>query len=154
MSGPSRTSYLMFSKAASVASLQSVLFRRRSSLRQPQCRGLFLNRLGDRSSWSSARPRYPYRSSRTLPLFLERVSCADESLAAATETRFVAGREVVMGKPSPLLSSFKLTYYTLLNLLRRAEGSGQDMEYVIKRSFQQHQFESSLPAVSLRSPQK
>ena len=56
-------------------------------------------------------------------------------------------REMVMGQPSPLLSSFKLSYYTLLNLMRRAEGSGQDMEYVIKRSFQQYQFESSLPQV-------
>ena len=52
-----------------------------------------------------------------------------------------------MGQPSPLLSSFKLSYYTLLNLMRRMEGSGQDMEYVIKRSFQQFQFESSLPQV-------
>lgn len=56
-----------------------------------------------------------------------------------------------MGKPSPLLSSFKLSYYTLLNLLRRLEGSGQDMEYVIKRSFQQFQFESTLPKVSHHS---
>ena len=53
-----------------------------------------------------------------------------------------------MGKPNPLLSSFKLSYYTLLNLMRRLEGSGQDMEYVIKNSFQQFQFDSSLPEVS------
>ena len=53
-----------------------------------------------------------------------------------------------MGKPNPLLSSFKLNVYTLLNLMRRLEGSGQDMEYVIKNSFQQFQFESSLPEVS------
>ncbi len=53
-----------------------------------------------------------------------------------------------MGKASPLLSSFKLTYYTLLNLMRRLEGSGQDMEYVIKRSFQQFQYESRLPQVT------
>lgn len=52
-----------------------------------------------------------------------------------------------MGKASPLLSSFKLSYYTLLNLMRRMEGSGQDMEYVIKRSFQQFQYESRLPQV-------
>ena len=49
------------------------------------------------------------------------------------------------GKPLPLLSKFRLNYYTLLNILRRAEGSGQDMEYVIARSFQQFQFERQLP---------
>ena len=51
------------------------------------------------------------------------------------------------GKPLPLLSKFKLSYYTLLNILRRLEGSGQDIEYVIARSFQQFQFERSLPEV-------
>ena len=30
----------------------------------------------------------------------------------------------MQGKSAPLLSSFKLSYYTLLNLLRRIEGSG------------------------------
>jgi ATP-dependent RNA helicase DOB1 len=53
----------------------------------------------------------------------------------------------VKGKPNPLVSSFKLSYYTLLNLLRRVEGSGHDMEYVIRNSFQQFQFEQSLPEV-------
>ena len=56
----------------------------------------------------------------------------------------------MQGKPSPLLSSFKLSYYTLLNLLRRAEGSGRTMEYVIQRSFQQFQFERTLPALQVR----
>lgn len=59
-----------------------------------------------------------------------------------------------MGKPSPLMSSFKLSYYTLLNLMRRLEGSGQDVEYVIKRSFQQFQHESSLPKVTPQGPLK
>lgn len=31
----------------------------------------------------------------------------------------------MQGKATPLLSSFKLSYYTLLNLLRRLEGSGE-----------------------------
>ena len=48
------------------------------------------------------------------------------------------------GKPSPLISSFKLTYYTLLNVMRRLEGSGHDMEYVIKRSFSQFQHEQQV----------
>lgn len=56
-------------------------------------------------------------------------------------------RSIVTGKPSPLNSSFKLSYYTLLNLLRRVEDSGHDMEYVIAHSFQQFQFERSLPEV-------
>ena len=54
-------------------------------------------------------------------------------------------REIVTGKPSPLLSSFKLSYYTLLNLMRRMENTGQNMEYVIQHSFQQYQFERTLP---------
>ena len=58
-----------------------------------------------------------------------------------------AHREIVTGKPLPLMSKFRLSYYTLLNILRRLEGSGQSMEYVIARSFQQFQFEQSLPQV-------
>ncbi len=54
----------------------------------------------------------------------------------------------MQGKPSPLVSSFKLSYYTLLNLMRRTEGTGQDMEFVIRNSFQQFQFERSLPQLS------
>lgn len=34
---------------------------------------------------------------------------------------------MMQGKSAPLLSSFKLSYYTLLNLLRRIEGSGSCM---------------------------
>ena len=33
----------------------------------------------------------------------------------------LACSSIVQGKPNPLLSSFKLSYYTLLNLLRRVE---------------------------------
>ncbi|EFJ40622.1 hypothetical protein VOLCADRAFT_121704 [Volvox carteri f. nagariensis] len=55
-------------------------------------------------------------------------------------------RAIMQGKPSPLLSSFKLTYYTMLNMLRRLEGSDTGtMEYVIRHSFQQFQQESQLP---------
>jgi hypothetical protein len=49
--------------------------------------------------------------SSPLPVFL---SHAPPSHAAFTPPQ---------GKPSPLLSSFKLTYYTMLNMLRRLEGS-------------------------------
>ena len=58
-------------------------------------------------------------------------------------------RQMVSGKPSPLNSSFKLSYYTLLNLLRRLETSGHDMEYVIARSFQQFQHERRIPEVGM-----
>lgn len=51
------------------------------------------------------------------------------------------------GKPSPLLSSFKLSYYTMLNMLRRMEGGDRNMEFVIKNSFQQFQQERALPKV-------
>ena len=53
----------------------------------------------------------------------------------------------MQGAPSPLVSSFKLSYYTLLNLLRRLEGSGHDMEYVIRRSFAQFQHDRAMPEV-------
>lgn len=52
---------------------------------------------------------------------------------------------MVSGLPSSLLSSFRLSYYTLLNLLRRVEGSEYDMEFVIAHSFQQFQFDQKLP---------
>ncbi|KAG7669038.1 hypothetical protein Ndes2526A_g00745 [Nannochloris sp. 'desiccata'] len=64
-------------------------------------------------------------------------------------------RSMVKGSAAPLMSSFKLTYYTLLNLLKRLEGQGRDMEYVISKSFSQFQHEKELPermekAASLR----
>jgi ATP-dependent RNA helicase DOB1 len=52
------------------------------------------------------------------------------------------------GKPSPLLSSFKLSYYTLLNLMKRVEGGTAGLEYVIANSFQQFQQEQAAPRVS------
>jgi ATP-dependent RNA helicase DOB1 len=54
---------------------------------------------------------------------------------------------VVQGKPSPLLSSFRLSYYTLLNLMKRVEGGTHDLEYVIANSFQQFQQEQAMPKV-------
>jgi hypothetical protein len=53
----------------------------------------------------------------------------------------------VQGKPSPLLSSFRLSYYTLLNLMKRVEGGTHDLEYVIANSFQQFQQEQAMPKV-------
>lgn len=35
---------------------------------------------------------------------------------------------MMKGKATPLISSFKLSYYTLLNLLRRIEGSGAHLD--------------------------
>eukprot|EP00198_Chlamydomonas_reinhardtii_P006185 XP_001695521.1 predicted protein [Chlamydomonas reinhardtii] len=57
-----------------------------------------------------------------------------------------AALDEATGKPSPLISSFKLTYYTMLNMLRRLEGSeAGSMAYVIAHSFQQFQQEAQLP---------
>jgi hypothetical protein len=48
-----------------------------------------------------------------------------------------------------LLSSFKLSYYTMLNFLSRPEGDGgRNMEFVIRNSFQHFQQERQLPQVS------
>lgn len=55
---------------------------------------------------------------------------------------------ITQGKPNPLLSSFRLSYYTLLNLLKRVEGGTDSLEYVIAHSFQQFQQEAARPRVS------
>lgn len=54
----------------------------------------------------------------------------------------------MQGKPNPLLSSFRLSYYTLLNLLKRVEGGTDSLEHVIAHSFQQFQQEKARPRVS------
>jgi len=53
----------------------------------------------------------------------------------------------LQGRPNPLLSSFRLSYYTLLNLLKRVEGGTDSLEYVIAHSFQQFQQEAARPRV-------
>ena len=50
------------------------------------------------------------------------------------------------GKPLPLLSNYKLTYYTLLNLLRRVDGT-TEQEKTIERSFHQYQHQVTVPAM-------
>jgi len=49
-------------------------------------------------------------------------------------------RDMMLGKPAPLLSTFRLSYYTILNLLSRAEGQFT-AEHVIRHSFHQFQHE-------------
>ena len=49
-------------------------------------------------------------------------------------------REMVLGKPAPLISTFRLSYYSILNLMCRAEGQFT-AEHVIKNSFHQFQYE-------------
>lgn len=49
-------------------------------------------------------------------------------------------RDMMLGKPAPLLSTFRLSYYTILNLLSRAEGQFT-AEHVIRHSFHQFQYE-------------
>eukprot|EP00850_Spirogloea_muscicola_P003714 SM000015S01214 [mRNA] locus=s15:498593:502321:- [translate_table: standard] len=55
-------------------------------------------------------------------------------------------REMILGRPAPLVSTFRLSYYTLLNLMSRAEGRF-DAEYVIEHSFHQFQHEKALPTI-------
>lgn len=57
-------------------------------------------------------------------------------------------KDMVLGKPAPLLSTFRLSYYTILNLLSRAEGQFT-AEHVIKHSFHQFQYEKVAEAVVL-----
>ncbi|KAI8476858.1 MAG: rRNA-processing arch domain-containing protein [Monoraphidium minutum] len=54
-------------------------------------------------------------------------------------------RGVMMGAPSPLVSSFRLSYYTLLNLMKRPEGGIAGLETVIANSFQQFQRDRAAP---------
>lgn len=49
-------------------------------------------------------------------------------------------KDMVLGKPAPLVSTFRLSYYTILNLMSRSEGQFT-AEHVIKNSFHQFQYE-------------
>ena len=55
-------------------------------------------------------------------------------------------KDMILGKPAPLVSTFRLSYYSILNLLSRAEGQFT-AGHVIKNSFHQFQYEkvSSYP---------
>ena len=59
-------------------------------------------------------------------------------------------KHMMLGGAIPLVSSFKLSYYTLLNLARRMEDQGQNIEYVISHSFSQFQHERELPELEAR----
>ncbi|XP_057955225.1 DExH-box ATP-dependent RNA helicase DExH10 isoform X7 [Malania oleifera] len=54
--------------------------------------------------------------------------------------------DMVLGKPAPLVSTFRLSYYSLLNLMARAEGQFT-AEHVIRNSFHQFQYEKALPDI-------
>ncbi|CAI9760569.1 unnamed protein product [Fraxinus pennsylvanica] len=53
---------------------------------------------------------------------------------------------MVLGKPAPLVSTFRLSYYSILNLMSRAEGQFT-AEHVIRNSFHQFQYEKALPDI-------
>jgi ATP-dependent RNA helicase DOB1 len=59
-------------------------------------------------------------------------------------------RLITQGGSNPLISSFKLSYYTLLNLVRRTESTGRDIGYVIAHSFTQFQHERRIPEMEAR----
>lgn len=72
----------------------------------------------------------------------DRVSSPGEN--ASSPSLHAPNHDDVSPHPLMQLSSFRLSYYTLLNLLRRMEGSGQNLEYVIRQSFSQFQYDRSL----------
>ncbi|KAL8127573.1 DExH-box ATP-dependent RNA helicase DExH10 [Apium graveolens] len=55
-------------------------------------------------------------------------------------------KDMVLGKPAPLVSTFRLSYYSILNLMSRASGQFT-AEHVIKNSFHQFQYEKALPDI-------
>ncbi|KAE8665563.1 Protein HUA ENHANCER 2 [Hibiscus syriacus] len=55
-------------------------------------------------------------------------------------------KDMVLGKPAPLVSTFRLSYYSILNLMSRAEGQ-MTAEHVIRNSFHQFQYEKTLPDI-------
>ncbi|EPS63959.1 hypothetical protein M569_10822, partial [Genlisea aurea] len=61
-------------------------------------------------------------------------------------------KEMVLGRPAPLVSTFRLSYYSILNLMSRAEGQ-LTAEHVIKNSFHQFQYEKALPEVGKKIAQ-
>eukprot|EP00959_Pyramimonas_sp_CCMP1952_P435171 9112338-Pyramimonas_sp.AAC.1 len=56
-------------------------------------------------------------------------------------------QDMMLGKPSPLLSTFHLNYYTLLNVMRRSEGV-LSMQHVIENSFLQFQNSERVPIIN------
>ncbi|KAK9097581.1 hypothetical protein Sjap_023078 [Stephania japonica] len=58
-------------------------------------------------------------------------------------------KDMVLGKPAPLVSTFRLSYYSILNLMSRAEGQFT-AEHVIRNSFHQFQHEKALPSIGER----
>ncbi|QCD85176.1 ATP-dependent RNA helicase DOB1 [Vigna unguiculata] len=58
-------------------------------------------------------------------------------------------KDMVLGKPAPLVSTFRLSYYSILNLMSRAEGQFT-AEHVIRNSFHQFQYEKALPDIEKR----
>ncbi|KAG5566763.1 hypothetical protein RHGRI_002338 [Rhododendron griersonianum] len=64
--------------------------------------------------------------------------------AGETQMEMDSLKEMVLGRPAPLVSTFRLSYYTILNLMSRAEGQFT-AEHVIRNSFHQFQYEKALP---------
>lgn len=59
-------------------------------------------------------------------------------------------KAMLRGAPMPLVSKFKLSYYTLLNLTKRTEGGLDHMEYLIGHSFQSFQHTRAIPGWKTR----
>ncbi|KAK6147476.1 hypothetical protein DH2020_018388 [Rehmannia glutinosa] len=61
-------------------------------------------------------------------------------------------KDMVLGRPAPLVSTFRLSYYSILNLMSRAEGQFT-AEHVIRNSFHQFQYEKALPDIGKKVSQ-
>ncbi|XP_051131807.1 DExH-box ATP-dependent RNA helicase DExH10 [Andrographis paniculata] len=61
-------------------------------------------------------------------------------------------KDMVLGKPAPLVSTFRLSYYSILNLMSRSEGQFT-AEHVIRNSFHQFQYEKALPDIGKKVTQ-
>ncbi|RHN56417.1 putative RNA helicase [Medicago truncatula] len=57
--------------------------------------------------------------------------------------------DIVLGKPAPLVSTFRLRYHSILNLMSRADGQFS-AEHLISNSFHQFQYEKTLPEMKKR----
>ncbi|KAF9613010.1 hypothetical protein IFM89_004864 [Coptis chinensis] len=56
-------------------------------------------------------------------------------------------KDIVLSKPAPLVSTFRLNYYSILNLMSCVEGQFTTAEHVIKNSFHQFRYEKVLPDI-------
>ncbi|KAL5974208.1 Helix-loop-helix protein 2 [Asimina triloba] len=73
----------------------------------------------------------------------------EQSTSSSPQMEMNTLKDMVLGKPAPLVSTFRLSYYSILNLMSRTEGQFT-AEHVIRNSFHQFQYEKALPDIGER----